>query len=142
MKLDSLHFGSIDIEESEILSFPEGLPGFEETRQFTLLGKDDNDIAFFWLQSVDKPEVCFVVTDPFAVYNDYNVDIDDEEIKILRIENNDSVLVLSIVVIPENIHETRVNLKAPLLINLEKRLGKQVIQKNDQFPVKYYLSQK
>ena len=46
---------------------------------------------------------------------------------------------MTIVVIPENINEIRVNLKAPIIINIEKKLGKQIIQQNDNLPIRYYL---
>lgn len=141
MKLETAHFGSIEINEADFIDFPEGISGFETSKKYALIGQDVNESPFFWLQSVDQPELCFVVTDPFMVYNSYGVDIDDEDIKLLHITDANSVLTLVIVVIPEDIEETRVNLKAPILINVEKKLGKQVIQKNDHLPVRYFLNQ-
>ncbi len=142
MQLETVHFGKIDIDEADFIDFPEGLPGFEASRKFALIGHDQNESPFFWLQSVDQPECCFVVTDPFMVYNGYGVDMDDEDVNLLKITDSKSVLTLAIVVIPEDIKEARVNLKAPVIINVEQKLGKQVIQKNDQLPIRYYLNQK
>ena len=81
------------------------------------------------------------MTDPFMVYDGYGVDVEDEDVELLEITDPNKVLTLTIVIIPENINEIRVNLKAPILINMEKKLGKQIIQKNDNLPIRYYLRQ-
>ncbi len=140
MKLDTAHFGVIDIDEADFIAFPEGIPGFESSKKFALIGYDANDTPFFWLQSVDHPDLCFVVTDPFLVYDNYGVDVGDEDVRLLEINDAHTVMTLAIVVIPEDAREIRVNLKAPVLINVEKKLGKQVIQKNESLPIRYYLS--
>lgn len=140
MQLETVHFGVINIDEADIIYFPEGIPGFENSKKYSLIGNDSGESVFFWLQSLDIPELCFVVTDPFMVYDGYGVDVDDEDVKLLKISDANKVLTLTIVIIPENINEIRVNLKAPILINMDQKLGKQVIQKNDNLPIRYYLS--
>ncbi len=139
MQLETGHFGVIDFNEEDFIYFPEGIPGFENSKKYMLIGNDDGEATFFWLQSIDMPELCFVVTDPFMVYDGYGVDVDDEDVELLGITDTNRVLSLTIVVIPEEINEIRVNLKAPILINMDKKLGKQVIQKNDSLPIRYYL---
>ena len=139
MQLETAHFGVINIEEEDVIYFPEGIPGFENSKKYALIGNDTGEAVFFWLQSVDMPELCFVVTDPFMVYDGYGVDVDDDDVELLKITDANKVLTLTIVIIPENINEIRVNLKAPILINMEKKLGKQIIQKNDNLPIRYYL---
>ena len=140
MQLETVHFGVINIDEADIIYFPEGIPGFENSKKYSLIGNDSGESVFFWLQSLDIPELCFVVTDPFMVYDGYGVDVDDEDVELLKITDANKVLTLTIVIIPENINEIRVNLKAPILINMDQKLGKQVIQKNDNLPIRYYLS--
>lgn len=140
MQLNTVHFGEIEYSEDEVIYFPEGIPGFEDTKKYILIGNESDDAVFFWLQSVDAPELCFVVTDPFMIYDGYGVDVEDEDAELLEITDPNKVLTLTIVIIPENINEIRVNLKAPILINMENKLGKQVIQKNDSFPIRYYLN--
>ena len=81
MQLNTKHFGVIEIDEKEILYFPLGIPGFENVKKYTLLGMQEEEGTFFWLQGVDDPELAFVVTDPFAVNDNYFVDADDDEIK-------------------------------------------------------------
>ncbi|HHU89555.1 MAG TPA: flagellar assembly protein FliW [Clostridiaceae bacterium] len=139
MQLNTAHFGKIEINEEDFIYFPEGIPGFEQSKRYALIGHDTKDSVFFWLQSVDMPELCFVVTDPFMVYDGYGVDVEDEDVELLEITDTNKVLTLTIVVIPENMDEIRVNLKAPIIINTEKKLGKQIIQQNDNLPIRYYL---
>jgi flagellar assembly factor FliW len=140
MQLKTVHFGEIEINEEEIIYFPEGVPGFEDSKKYALIGNESNEAVFFWLQSIDTPDLCFVVTDPFMIYDRYAVDVEDEEVEVLGITDSKKVLTLTIVIIPENINELRVNLKAPILINVEKKLGKQIILKNDNLPIRYYLN--
>jgi len=140
MQLETVNFGVVELDEKEIIYFPEGLPGFEENRKFALLGYDASlSSPFFFMQSVENPGLCFVVTDPFAIYANYEVNVDEEDVRLLEITDPNTVMTLAIVVIPENIREMRVNLKAPVIINIEKRLGKQIIQNDDSLPVRYYL---
>lgn len=139
MQLQTKLFGNIDIDAKDIINFPSGLPGFEDVKKFTLLGKQEADAPFFWLQGIDDPNLAFVVTDPFSIHKEYFVDVDDEEISELGIKNTERVLTLSIVTIPENIKDITVNLKAPLLINMQNNIGKQIIMKEEKFPVKYYI---
>ena len=141
MKLKTTHFGIIDVNEEELIDFPEGLPGFENVKKYALIGHDAGGSPFFWLQSADNPELCFVVTDPFLVYDNYGVDVSDDDVKFLQITDANKVITLAITVIPEDVKKTRVNLKAPILINTGKKLGKQVIQKDDTLPIRYFLFQ-
>ena len=140
MQLNTKHFGVIEIDEKEILYFPSGIPGFENVKKFTLLGRQENEAPFFWLQGVDDPALAFVVTDPFAINDDYFVDADDDEIKIIEAKDPERILTLAIVTIPEDITKISVNLKAPILINMDNNKGMQVIMKNETFPVKYYIA--
>lgn len=139
MQLHTKHFGVIDVDEKETLYFPSGIPGFENVKKFILLGRQGAENPFFWLQSIDSPDLAFVVTDPFYIKEDYYVNVDDEEIEEIQITDAENVLTLAIVTIPENIKEMTVNLKAPVLINMKNNMGKQVIMKEDTFPVKYYI---
>lgn len=142
MQIDTGHFGKLEIREDDIITFPEGIPGFEELRRFTLLSMGEELSNFFWLQSIDKPEICFVVADPFVIYNGYEVNIEDEDLELLGITGPETVLTLVIAVIPEKPEDIRVNLKAPIVINVEKKLGKQVLQQDESLPIRYYINRR
>jgi flagellar assembly factor FliW len=139
MKLNTKHFGIIEIDENGIIDFPEGLPAFEDVKRFILLGNSDQDSAFQWLQGVDNAELAFVVIDPKHIKPDYIVDIDDSEVDILAISDVNKVLVYSIVVIPQDISKMTANLKAPVLVNTENRRGKQVVMEKGNYGIRHYV---
>ena len=65
MKLETTRFGTLDIEEKQILEFPDGLYGFEKETRFTLLPFNPNvESPMEWMQSILSPHLAFVITDP------------------------------------------------------------------------------
>ena len=52
-------FGEVTVEGTSVLSFPEGLPGFERLKTFGIVQVDD-EAPFLRLLSVDEPAVGFV----------------------------------------------------------------------------------
>jgi len=139
MKLNTKHFGEIDIDEKGIIEFDEGIPGFETAKKYVLLGTEDEESPFRWLQSVDKPELAFAIVDPFAIKEDYDIEISDEIIQKLWIEKLEEVLVYSIVVVPEDMTKMSMNLKAPVIINTCNRKGAQVVLDTDAYSVRHYI---
>ena len=139
MKIDTRHFGSIDIDENGIIGFPEGVPGFEHMHRFVLLADMEPGSPFKWLQCVDDGDLAFVAIDPKIIVPDYLVDVDDNEVAILKIKDPDKVVVLAIVVIPDEISKITANLKAPVLINTENNLGKQVTVENSEYKIRHHI---
>lgn len=140
MYIDTEYFGRIEIGDDSIITFPEGIPGFEELRKFTLIDMGEDLSNLFWLQSVERPEISFIVTDPFVIYNGYEVNIPDNDLELLEITKPETVLALAIMVVSEDPKDIRVNLKAPVIINVDKKLGKQILQQNESLPIRYYLN--
>ena len=62
--VDTTRFGAIDIEESSVIEFPEGLLGFGDCKRYVLLDHPGGNGLFEWLQSVERPELAFCVIDP------------------------------------------------------------------------------
>ena len=141
MLIDTRHFGQIEIDEKGIIDFPEGLPGFEYVKKFVLLSNSDEDNVFWWLQSVDKPDLAFVVIDPKYIKEDYEVDVPDGEVEVLNIDGKCDITVLSIVVVPEDITQMTANLKAPIIINNTNKKGKQVVLDCKNYSIKHYIMQ-
>lgn len=139
MQLKTRHFGTIEIDEKGIIDFPEGLPGFESATKFILLSSSDEISPFQWLQGVNNPDLAFVVINPVTFKPDYDIDIRDEEVEILKVNDISRVLVYSIVVIPEDISKMTANLKAPVLVNTENMKGKQVILDRGEYKTKHFI---
>ena len=139
MILETRYFGELEINESKIISFDGGIPGFEGVRRFVMIDNEDKNSPFKWLQGVDEPKPAFVIVDPFAVKRDYEIKIDDDTRNELGIGSPDTVAVYSIVVVPEDITKMTMNLQAPLIINTENRKGKQLILDTERYGVRHYI---
>ncbi|MCI2253002.1 flagellar assembly protein FliW [Domibacillus sp. PGB-M46] len=140
MKIQTKYHGETEISQEDIISFSNGIPGFESEKEFVLLGFPDNNV-FYTLQSVSTPDLSFVVTDPFSFFIDYNVKIDDATIDALAIEKEEDVKLLNILTVRDPFEETTVNLQAPLVINKKKHKGRQVILIGTPYETRHNLSQ-
>ncbi|KXG76337.1 flagellar assembly protein FliW [Thermotalea metallivorans] len=139
MKLQTKHFGEIEIDEHTVIDFPEGIPGFENFKRYVILKNPDPDNPFHWLQCVDDTDLAFAIVNPFILKEDYDFAIPDSVIEKLNIESIEDIIILTIVVIPEDIRKMTANLRAPLIINIHSRLGKQLILEDATYPSKYFI---
>jgi flagellar assembly factor FliW len=129
MKLETPHFGELDIEETEMYVFKQGIPGFEQLSKFALLEIEPGS-PFRLLQSVDELEISFVVADPFMFYKDYEWELSESAQQELQLDKVEDIEVRSIVTIHSDLHKATINLLAPLVFNVRARLGKQHILHN------------
>ena len=141
MKLNTKNFGEIEIHEQNIIHFPEGILGFEDERQFVIINNEDEQNPFHWLQSIQTPELAFVIINPFFVYPNYDIVIPKSVQEKLKIRTEKDVAVYSIVVVPENVEKMTTNLLGPIIINVNEKLGKQVILDDDRYTTKHYIFQ-
>uniref|UniRef100_A0A7C5V1V0 Flagellar assembly factor FliW n=1 Tax=Caldicellulosiruptor owensensis TaxID=55205 RepID=A0A7C5V1V0_9FIRM len=130
-------FGELEVSEENIIFFEEGIPAFEDLKKFVIIKQDES--PFYWLQSIEDKDIAFVILNPFEIKPDYEFDLPDEVVNKLEITSASDVAVFCIVVIPEDVKQTRVNLKAPIIINVNKRKGIQYLLDDERYPLKYYL---
>ena len=104
---------TVEISEDTILTFPEGVPGFERHRRFALI-QDPKLAPFSWLQSLHDPLVGFLVIAPGLLVHDYEFDIADPDVELLGLDDASEASVLSILVVPEDVRAMTANLQAPL----------------------------
>lgn len=123
MKQNNKQFGEIEFAEENILKFRNGLFGFEELKSFLLI-KTDNDL-FFWLNSIDQPELIFPLVGLRIIDDAY--------------PQSDETEAFGIVTLNKDPYKTTVNLKAPVYINQERNEGYQTIIDQDKYSVKYNL---
>lgn len=139
MVFETKYFGEIDVKDSEIYIFPEGLPGFEDRRKFVLINNSSSNSQFRWLQSIEEASLAFVLIDPFSIVPDYEVDIPDDDIAVLKIKDINEVLLLSVVVVPEDIKKISANLLAPIIVNTANNIAKQVTLNTDKYSIRHYI---
>ena len=124
MQIKTSRFGSVNVEEADLISFPLGLIGYETHTRFALDAAKQND-GFYWLQAVDDPEVAFLVTDPDSFFKDYDVPIREETQQDLNLADTKDGRVL---VICNRLGDWLTgNLMGPLVINMAARMGEQVV---------------
>jgi flagellar assembly factor FliW len=132
-------FGEIDVDETKIIEMRGGIIGFEHLKKYILHIKDEEN-PFWWFQSLDDGAISFVVINPFVAKADYGPVIDDNDTKLLEIENAEDVVLLTIVTIRQTPFSASVNLRAPIVVNAKKKIAKQVILEDPAYPVRYYLT--
>ncbi len=129
-------FGPVTVAQDKVVAFPRGLVGIPAVRRFTFLHREDAASPFFWLQSLDDPALAFVVCEPQFFFPNYNVPLAREEQQLLSIRNAADGIVCLILVVPEDPSKITANLRGPLVINTERRLGMQLVLQGDGYPTK------
>ena len=124
MDIQTTRFGVISVEDERIMTFSQGLLGFPEHTRFALIQTGEENY-FFWLQSVDDPNLAFVVTDPGIFFKDYDVPVRDETRQDLQLDDD---ACLQVFVICNKVGEWLTgNLLGPIVVNAQNRLAQQVV---------------
>ncbi|MEQ6388779.1 flagellar assembly protein FliW [Bacillaceae bacterium S4-13-58] len=138
MNIQTKYFGEIKINEEQMITFSQGLPGFHDQKEFVLLDLPDNPL-FQILQSVTEEYVAFIVVNPYHFRKDYEFDLDDSLLDLLQIESEKDVAVFSILSLKDPFETSTMNLQAPVIINAHKKLGKQYITNNKDCSTKEFI---
>ncbi|EMO63632.1 protein FliW [Leptospira borgpetersenii serovar Pomona str. 200901868] len=126
----------MQISEKQILSFPEGLLGFEDYKKFALIEEKEESV-FKWLQSVEEVDLAFVVIPPSLFKKEYKPLIPEQELQGIGITDLEDGLMLVIVTVPgEDPALMTANMQGPILINKKTLLGKQFISRNESHSVR------
>ena len=125
MRVHTRPYGDIDLDERQRISLPWGLLGFEDLRDWVLL--DATQPPFYWLQSLERPEVAFVLIDPVSFRPDYEPGVDPAELAGLELASAEERLVFVIVTVPADSARMTANLQGPLVINRQSRVGRQLV---------------
>lgn len=127
MIINGTRFGSLDVDEKNLLTVTGGLCGFERLEQFALLTPPEME-PYAWLQSVEDPAVAFVVVDTAVVCPELSVAITPAEALLLDCPVSGETVVMAVVTVPPGQpHAATANLIAPLVINPANRRACQVI---------------
>ncbi len=127
MTIQTGRFGELEISEDTLLTFPSGLVGFPMIQQFVVLDVAE-DCHYQWLQAIKEPNLALVIIDVHLIDPEFHAQVSDEGLAELGITQTDPVLILAVVTIPSGKpEEATANLRAPLVVNLRTRKGKQVI---------------
>lgn len=138
MNIQTKFLGEVEIEESQIWSFPKGIPGFDEEKEFALLSIEGNSM-FLVLQSLNTQEIAFIVANPYNIVQEYSFDIDDATIHAIDLQNAEDVMVLGVLSIKEPFESSTINLQAPLIFNTKTKQAKQMILNDSTFSMRHQI---
>jgi flagellar assembly factor FliW len=138
MKIATFRFGELKIPEENIIEFPKGIIGFEQFKKYVLLEREDSD-PFCWLQSLDDPNLAFVVINPAIFFRNYKIEIHSKELEDIQVSSLDRIEVFSIVTIPDDLARMSANLLGPLVINLDNNMAKQVVLVNSPYTIQHFI---
>ncbi|MDI6686834.1 MAG: flagellar assembly protein FliW [Desulfobacterales bacterium] len=140
MRISTTRFGDISIDESRIIRMKGRILGFEHLGRYVLLTQDEN-VPFWWLQSVEDGSIAFVVINSLVVKPDYDPAISDDEARLLEIVSPEDAVLLSVVTIRSDPFKVTANLGAPIVVNAKKMLAKQVVLAEPNYPVQYPITE-
>ncbi|PCJ57269.1 MAG: flagellar assembly protein FliW [Planctomycetota bacterium] len=137
MDVSTTRFGLISVPEDSIYSFPSGILGFPEQKQFAIISENDGPLK--WMQSLSSPDLAFVVCDPLTFKPDYQVKLQKSELSEIKLSEVSKAVVLVILVVRDDPQEITANLVGPLVFNTENQLAKQSILTEDGLSTKHKL---
>ena len=134
MLIDTTRFGKVEIDDTRVITFKDGLLGFPNHRRFALLQAAEDSI-FFWLQAVEDPTLAFLTCDPLAFAPDYQAQIRPDDVRTLELRELTDCQVLVIL----NKHDgiMTANLLGPLVIGAHSLLGKQLVLSDKRYSTRH-----
>lgn len=127
--------GIVNVDEKQLVSFPEGLLGFEKYTKFALI--DSEYEPFIWLQSTEESNLAFLMIDPFLICSDYEADIDDSALRNIGVDSAEDIIIMTLVTIPKDGSAITANFLGPVVINKKNRKCLQVILNDGRWTTKF-----
>lgn len=137
MKLQTKFEESVEIDDSNIINFEQGLPGFEDEKKFVLMPIDGTPFSI--LQSVTSTALAFVTASPFVFFKDYDFELSTSVQEQLQIRKSNDVFIQVILTVADQFEKSTANLQAPIIINKEKNIGKQVVLTDSKYQTRHIL---
>ncbi len=138
MLLKTRCFGEVKVKTEEIIEFTKPILGFDGYKQYILM-ESKSVFPSFWLQSVDNPELAFPVVSPFFVDKGYTVKLDACDFDDINLKELDDIIILTLLVVPQDMSLIRTNLRAPIIYNPIKKLAKQIVLQEEKYPIHFYV---
>ena len=140
-KVNTTRFGEIEVEDEDVLKFPQGIPAFEDEHEFRMIPyPPGEDTPYAFLQSLTTPSLAFLMADPFRFFFDYSFEIDDESLETLGSPKQDDIAIYTILTLPDGkVEDMTANLMAPVVINSHTMTAKQVVLERSRYQTKHRL---
>lgn len=135
IKIVSSRLGEIEYGEDDLITLCSPFLGFPDLNDFLLISNEAS-YPLLWFQSVEEPDICFIIVESDAFFKDYSPHISKRELKVLAVDSLADVKIFCIVVIPDDPKMSTANLRAPLVVNFNKKLAKQIILDDENYKIK------
>jgi flagellar assembly factor FliW len=123
MKIATHQFGEIEFQKEHIVKFASGLIGFENLKNYVLIKTEDD--LFYWLNSIEKPEICFPMVGIRVIDESFPIEKNYEAFGIVTL-NKDPLKIT-------------INLKSPVYLNQDDKIGYQTVLSNSNYSMNYNL---
>jgi flagellar assembly factor FliW len=125
--MDLSRFGAVEQDWHMPLHMPAGLLGFPEVKEYLIVDPEPA-LPVKWLQARDELPLAFVITDPFCLLPDYQVDLSHLDLMGVGAPATTDLFLVAIVTLPrEPTTYPTVNLQGPVLINRANGWAKQLV---------------
>ncbi len=133
--IQTSRFGEIEIQEEHLIHFSDGIIGFSMLKDYVLIESPQMPLLL-WLQSVDAADIAFPVTEPYFFRRDYKAPMTDADKCCLNYVEGDVLKFFVIMTVPHDMTRMTVNMKAPLVVDIAKARGTQLVLQDRSFEVK------
>ncbi|MFD2671989.1 flagellar assembly protein FliW [Marinicrinis sediminis] len=137
MRVETSQFGVLEVNDEEVYTFSQGIPGFEHLHRFVFVEIEETPFAY--MQSVEEAALALIVTNPFVFYPEYDFVLPETDKQDLDIQDEQQVLVKCIVTAQNDFSKSTINLLAPLVLNVHTRCGKQLVLHQSSYMTKHLL---
>lgn len=141
MQLQTKYFGNIAYREDEVLTFPEGLFGFEDERDFLLLPFEGSGGNLLCFQSLRTPTLAFIAMNPFSLNPEYRPVLSAEELSVLGVPRSEDLYYYVLCVVRDPVSESTVNFKCPVAVNPDTRRAAQIILDTQGYHMRHRLAE-
>ena len=137
METNTRYFGTMAYTPEEVITFAEGIFGFEENKQYLLIRFENENNGLLCLQNLEDTHLAFIVANPFVFLPEYHPQPSAADLEKLAPSSDEVLLFYNICVIQEDIERSTMNLRCPVMINGETRKAVQVILEDDRYAFKH-----
>lgn len=138
VRIQTSRFGEIEVSSGSVLHMSDGMLGFEKCRRYVLL-EDQPGTPLKWLQSMEDPDLAFIVVNPLEFVPDYGIELADEDAELLGLDGPDDAVVLTTVTVDQESREVTTNLLGPIVINSSSLAAKQVVLQDERYGTRHLI---
>lgn len=138
MKIKTTRFGELEVDKKDVITFKEGLLGFDNLTKFFVVDPGDQTLIL-WLQSVEDAGTAFPMIEPKIFQPDYSVKLLPAELISLELEGLNEASIYTILTIPQVVTEMSANLKAPIIINNKTKIARQIVLQDSKLEVRFQM---